>query len=409
MNPRTVFQLLFTAAIITLIGASLQIFREASVDSPRAVTFGLLVTFGVVVTVAILFRDSQTISRAYILSGTVIILSVFLINEPQTGEEAFVLFFVLTSCTALLLPIREAIVWVVALFIVQIGAIAYAYTWANTLGWISVAGGHFMFAGFGYMLRQSNVAREETEQLYAELQQTHAKLQEFTTQSQQLAVAEERNRLAREMHDSLGHRLTVAILQLEGALHLIHSEPDRAATMVGNMRDQLKEALAELRRALSSLRTPADEAANHQLNGTKSHSLTDDIQQLVSTFQEATDLSIHTQIPEQIPPLEPVQRLALFRASQELLTNVQRHAEAQQAWLDLTIEDETMRLTVADDGRGLPSNVGDGRFGLRGLGERADQLAGSFSVATRMEGGTRAEFVLPITVADAPDAERERV
>ncbi|MEM7130019.1 MAG: sensor histidine kinase [Chloroflexota bacterium] len=403
MNPRTTFQLLFGASIITLIGTSIQIFSGFPSQGPRLATLGLLIAFGLIVSVTIRFRDQQIVVRGYLFSCTLIVLAIFGLNDRKTGEEAFTLFFILTSCATLLLPIQEAIAWVIGIFTIQFGAVSLAYSLQTSLGWLSAAGGHFMFAGFGYMLRQSNVAREKTEQLYTELQETHAKLQAFTTQSQRLAVAEERNRLAREMHDSLGHRLTVAILQLEGATHLIQTEPARAETMVSNMRDQLKEALAELRRALSSLRQSDEKPKSLHTDSPAIKSLVEDIEQLVSTFQEATGLSIHSKFPNQPVNLEPIQRLAIFRASQELLTNIQRHASATEAWLTLTINQNTITLFVADNGQGMPAQIEDGRFGLRGLKERAEQLHGSLAISKRSTRGTEILFSIPQTLEKGRD------
>ena len=90
-------------------------------------------------------------------------------------------------------------------------------------------------------------------------EQYSRQLQEYAGQIERLAVAEERNRLAREMHDMLGHRLTVAAVQLEGAQWLIHTAPERATHMVGTVRDQVREALGELRRTVATLRTPLAE------------------------------------------------------------------------------------------------------------------------------------------------------
>src|SRR5690606_11162904 len=99
-------------------------------------------------------------------------------------------------------------------------------------------------------------ARVESQRLQTELQEAHQQLQTYAERVEALAVAEERNRLAREMHDTLGHRLTVSIVQLEGAGRLIEHDPTRTAQMVQTVREQLVEGLDELRRALVSLRKP---------------------------------------------------------------------------------------------------------------------------------------------------------
>jgi signal transduction histidine kinase len=99
-------------------------------------------------------------------------------------------------------------------------------------------GAAFMLtAVFGYTLRQTELARLKNQELIEELKSTQHQLQD-------LAVTEERTRMAREMHDSLGHRLTISIVQLEGAQRLIPTDPERAARMIGTMRDELIEALA---------------------------------------------------------------------------------------------------------------------------------------------------------------------
>lgn len=250
-------------------------------------------------------------------------------------------------------------------------------------------GGYSFFGLFGGALRTATSARQRSDQLLAELQQAHQQLQHYAEQTRQFAAAEERNRLAREMHDSLGHRLTVAVVQLEGAQRLIPTHPERAAQMIGTMRAQLKEALAELRHTVSTLRTPTNTDEN-------TAPLDEALTELVYTFREATGLTIHLQLPPQLPPLTPEQRLAFYRAAQEGLTNVQRHAATHQAWITLTHDTQHITLTIRDDGQGLPLTIPDGRFGLQGLQERAAHLGGTLTLSAPPEGGTLILWQLPM-------------
>jgi signal transduction histidine kinase len=199
------------------------------------------------------------------------------------------------------------------------------------------------------------------------------------------------------MHDALGHRLTVAVVQLEGAQRLIPTNPERSASMIEAMREQLKQALTELRQTVSALRSPGTTAA---LNG----SLETAVSHLVQTFQEATGLTINLIMSEELPLMPEAHRLALYRAVQEALTNVQRHAKARQAWLILTADAAHVSLTVADDGQGLKGDVADGRFGLIGLRERAKQLGGSLTLGAAEEGGAKLTMQLPVPVVEAADA-----
>jgi signal transduction histidine kinase len=244
-------------------------------------------------------------------------------------------------------------------------------------------GGYLFFGTFGSATRQAELEKRRSQQLLAELQTAQSQLQE-------LAVAEERNRLAREMHDSVGHRLTVAVVQLEGAQRLIPSDPDRAARMIGNMRDQMKEALAELRKTVAALRTPLDEALPLDAALTR----------LAQTFHDGTGLPVQLNLPPNLPPLTEIQRLTLFRAAQEALTNTQRHAKAKQAWLSLSATPRAITLVVADDGQGFPTHsdpsLSNGSFGLQGLTERAAQLGGRVAFQTRSGGGAQLQFTLPL-------------
>ena len=189
------------------------------------------------------------------------------------------------------------------------------------------------------------------------------------------------------MHDTLGHRLTSAAVQLEGAQRLIPSDPQRAAGMVGTVRGQVREALGELRHTVATLREPLEAGLP----------LPSALQRLATSYEEATGIRVHLILPDEIPPVPDAQRLALFRAAQESLTNIQRHAQAKQAWVQLSCRDETAKLLVSDDGVGLPTGAERGGFGLRGLRERAAHLGGNFYLESRLGGGTQVSFAVPLS------------
>ena len=180
--------------------------------------------------------------------------------------------------------------------------------------------------------------------------------------------------------------LTVAAVQLEGAQRLIPAEPERAARMVGTVRDQVREALTELRRSVAMLRTPleADLSLPHALA------------RLVTSFEEATGLTVHRVLPEEMPDLPETHRLAFFRATQEALTNIQKHAAASQVWLVLTVHDDSVALLVSDDGQGITLRADHVGYGLRGLRERAAQLGGDLHLEPRSGGGAQLSFRLPL-------------
>ena len=201
----------------------------------------------------------------------------------------------------------------------------------------------FAVAAFASSLLQANRARREAQQLLSELQAAHRQLQEYAVQVEELAVARERDRISRDLHDTLGHRLTVSIVQLEGAERLIAAAPDRASQMVNSVRQQLNEGLSEVRRTVAMLRTPVSTDL----------SLPKALHDLAIDFEKATQLPIQVTVPDSLPPYSEAYRLALYRAAQEALTNVQRHAQASEASLTMELSAEALTLRVRDNGRGI--------------------------------------------------------
>lgn len=211
-------------------------------------------------------------------------------------------------------------------------------------------------------------------------------LQESAQQAEALAVAEERNRLAREVHDTLGHRLTVAAVQLEGAQRLIPHDPVRAAQMVATVHTQVIEGLNELRRTVAALRAPLSAEVN----------LPAALRRLARDFETATGMEVELRLADALPTLTSVQRQVFYRVAQEALTNVQRHAGASRVRVTLQQgDDEAVRLTLDDDGCGLPATPASG-FGLRGMTERAQQIGAQLQLGNSALGGARVELSLVV-------------
>ncbi|MEM7028755.1 MAG: sensor histidine kinase [Chloroflexota bacterium] len=326
---------------------------------------------------------SPTPKRAYIC---LTILTVIAGVASLFLSTAFtVLFFVVSVNAMMLLPIRQALGWI-AIFTV-ISAVAYVSREGLISGGLSalINGTGFIFFGaFGQALLRAETAKRESQKLLAELQTAHQQLQAYAEQVETLAVAEERNRLSRDLHDTLGHRLTVSLVQLEGAERLVSREPERAADIIHTVREQLNDGLGEVRQTVAMLRTPLSTDI----------SLPKALRQLAHNFEAATQLNIDTHLPDTLSPLPERYRLALYRAAQEALTNVQRHAQAQTATLSLEVTAETLILTIQDDGIGI-SDVSDTGFGLRGMQERAKNLGGELLILGGEESGTTLKFSLP--------------
>lgn len=363
--------------------ASLSTMRQAG--ERWEIAAGLLLAFGILLARTPKAGSPGWHSHLYLaVQGSLV--AGLLAMQPSTGIFP-ILYFILSPQAMLLLPQRPAVLWIVAFILVAGGNIVITQGWSEGLIVLPVyAGGYFFFGTFAHALVRADAARRESQVLLAELQEAHRQLQEYAARIEELVVVEERNRLAREMHDTLGHHLTVASVQLEGAQRLCIADPERAASMVGTVRQQVREALSELRSTVAALRTPIE--ADLQLSSSLSR--------LMAHFEEATSLTIHKVLPEEMPDLPDTHRLTLFRATQEALTNIQKHAEAERVWLVLTVHDELVTLLVSDDGQGISLSADHVGYGLRGLRERTAQLGGELHLEPRPGGGAQLSLRLPL-------------
>jgi signal transduction histidine kinase len=326
---------------------------------------------------------------------TALVLLLCTLDPTASSAASYfsILFFIMSAVVTLFFRPRYAILWIVVFSLVSAGALVILRGLADGLrSSLPNIAGYFFFGAFADALRQAQLARENNARLLEQLRSANEQLQEYAGQVERLVIVEERNRLAREMHDTIGHRLTVAAVQLEGAQRLIPRDPERAGRMVGTVREQVREALNELRRTVATLRQPADIDLP----------LPEALQQLALSFQAATGLCVHLALPDDTCELPPGHRLALYRAAQEGLTNVQRHARAQDAWLNLSLGGDAVRLTVADNGIGWDPSPQKAGFGLSGLQERAAQLGGHMCVEARGEGGTQISMSLPLPARVEP-------
>ncbi len=202
-----------------------------------------------------------------------------------------------------------------------------------------------------------------------ELAEAHERLRDHAAQAEQLATTQERNRLARDIHDGLGHHLTVVQMMLQAARAVIGTaDTARVDGMLAKAQDQSREALAEVRRSVSALREPRSEPLADALRA-----LADE----TSAAGVPTGFEVKGTARDTRADVEE----SLFRAAQEGLTNVRKHARAEAAKVVLDYGADRVRLEIRDDGLGLAGDSPPGNgFGLVGLRERMAGLGGRVSV-----------------------------
>jgi len=227
--------------------------------------------------------------------------------------------------------------------------------------------------------------REETEKLLEELASAHAELERYAERVKELTVAEERARMSREMHDSLGHYLTVINVGLQNAQRFREKRPEAAWEEVEEARSLTREALSEVRRWVRALKPLAlEESAGPEA-----------LAALARSF-EGTGFDVRFTVEGSERKLPGEAELTLYRALQEGLTNALRHSKARRVTALLAFGEESVSLTVADDGEGAPEGALEKGFGLATLAERAEALGGVLCARNVSEGGFALRVELPL-------------
>jgi signal transduction histidine kinase len=275
-----------------------------------------------------------------------------------------------------LLPARYAIV--ATLFV---SAILFARSAArgssesNTallLGTLAVWAMLVVFMLFISHLTQTS---QERGRLIAELQAAKHELELAQQREAELAVLRERERLARDLHDSLGHALVTLSVQLEAIQRLYRVDSEAASDQVDEMKAMTRASMDALRSSIAGLRAP----------GLEDRALRPALQALCVDLAQRTGLEVACQIDPAADDLRPAMAEALWRITQEAMTNVEKHAQARSVTVSLACEPDAVTLRVADDGVGLPAGAEarPNRFGLRGMRERLEGLGGTLA----LEGG----------------------
>ncbi len=277
--------------------------------------------------------------------------------------RAFLVTMPFISMLVLYLPLARAMVLTAALSLVTLAALSPLLTSLLDVGRMLAQ----CLSAYAFVVAFSLIARKER---YA-----RAEIERLSSQVAELATTRERNRLARELHDSLGHALTAAHMQLE-AVRAVRDDARLVTTQ-----QLLKQGLTELRSTVSMLR---DEPRPP---------LAEALTQLVAECNAAGQVvELKTQGASR--PVPPEVGFTLFRAAQEALTNVRRHAKAGRAEVSLSWQQEVVKLAVVDDGVGPASETVPGN-GLRGLRERVTELGGTLVVDGAPAGGYRLQVEVP--------------
>ena len=313
-------------------------------------------------------RSNVFISIAYLLGEFAIGMRI---NSLAWGGGLPFILLPLAAQAVILLP-RVLAAGMCLLVIAGVsGTLSWVPAWPHWLRNIAQATAAVVFVVvYVGAAQRERTARQRTEALSAEVAQ--------------LAAANERNRMAREIHDTLGHYLTVIHVQLEAARAVIGTDADRGMLAVTRAQALAKDGLAAVRQSVRALREDA------RIEG-----VAEQIASLVESVRDER-FSAAFKTSGEPRPVSAAVALALHRTTLEALTNVRKHADAANVEIELAFHDNgRVQLRVHDDGKGAGDASAGTGFGLKGIRERAEQLKGSANYSTAPSQGFTLFVELP--------------
>jgi signal transduction histidine kinase len=228
-------------------------------------------------------------------------------------------------------------------------------------------------------------SREQLQVVYQELELTHTQLRQYALRIEDQATLQERNRIAREIHDGLGHTLAAQTIQINNALLYWQSNNDKSLTFLKQAKQLGADALLEIRRSISVLRS----------NPLQGQPLETAINKLVSDFQATTGIEVSCNLYLSLSlPLEI--NTTIYRILQESLTNISKHAEAKSVVVTLQQQTELIYLSIEDNGTGFDPTQNTTGFGLQGMRERAAASGGKFYLDSQPGKGCQITVDLPL-------------
>ena len=291
-----------------------------------------------------------------------ILLSGLIVTLGKGAGFNALLMLPLAGQAVVLLPPRGVYAASIGILLAYVGSVdiysgGLATLWNNLITFLA---GLVFVVVFTQLNVEQEKGRAEVERLAQELEVANRRLREYAIQAEELATSRERNRLAREIHDGVGHYLTTVYMQIQAAEAVLEGDRPRAMNALDKAKKMTQAALADVRRSVAALRSPVEQGG----------SLTEVLTRLVNDC-----------------------RAPCFRTVQEGLNNIQKHAHASQATicLDYSGEDR-VRVVIEDNGSG--SDLPSGGFGLLGLRERVHLVDGEMNTKTSAGEG----FVLSIEV-----------
>jgi signal transduction histidine kinase len=268
--------------------------------------------------------------------------------------------------------------------------------WTVPVGWLVLQGVMMLLAGYvtATLVSVQREQRTALAQAYRQQAEANEQLQQYATTLEELSISRERNRLARELHDTLAHSLSALTVQLEAVSALWDTRPDSARRLLDQASETARTGLAESRRALQALRASPLQDLGLILA----------VQELAEAAAKRSGAALELSLPGRLGRCpSPIVEQGIYRIAQETLENVIRHAGAHTIRVRLEQTNTDVTLTIDDDGQGVDLNalelagaVADDRYGIRGMKERAALIGGRLEISSRAGQGTSVRLKAPV-------------
>jgi len=397
----------YLAAYFLAIGTAIRFLSDFR-DQPSLWTItGLLVAYLLLLAIEPwLSRRSHRYTHLYLAVQTAIIIAL---SFTTPDVDYFSMLFISLTLQAMhVLPPRTGFRWVAAFTVIMAILMFQGPGWGVGLPLVLTnAVAYFFIGSYVTVIRQAEtarreaeVARQESQTLLAELQETHRELQAYAAQVEDLAAAEERNWLARELHDSVTQTIFSMTLTTESTRILLERDPTKVAAQLERIQELAQDALAEMRSLIQHLR-PKTVAEEGLIPALRRH---------LAGQQNRDGLTVAlevVEIEEGEKRLTPETEEALFRIVQEALNNVVKHAQTEEAKVKLRLRDQSVSLLVEDLGVGFDSTragSGTSHLGLTTMRERVTALGGTLEIASQPGVGTRIKVEVPLAKEEETQA-----
>ncbi len=352
--------------------------QQWSSDSATPATWTIGLVFAGLFPLALVVRRRAPVT---VLAGMAAVLAVWAATGAATSGAGIPLMVALYSVAAY----RSARVSGLAVVLVGLGVMALQLR--SDLAPADLVEIAATCAAAWWLGNNARIRRRQSETLTGYAQELAATREQLADQR----VAEERLRIAREMHDVVAHSLGVVAVQAAVAEHLLDQDPAQARASVATIKEVTGTGLSDMRRTLGLLRTgdePADRDAAPRLA---------DLPQLVRAHGSGSQLDVDLHVSGQPPAtLDPALELSVYRVVQEALTNACKHAPGSHVTVDLTYGTNGVDVEVTDDGSAASLGLPGSGNGLAGMRERVGMFGGTFEAARRIGGGFRVAARFPV-------------